>query len=80
MSPRTFARTFARQVGTTPAAHVEQLRIEAARTLLATTELDVATVARRVGFGRAETLHRAFRRVVGTTPDRYRQHFSRVSA
>jgi len=80
MSPRTFARTFARQVGTTPAAHVEQLRIESARTLLATTDLDVAAIARRVGFARAETLHRAFRRVAGTTPDRYRQHFSRLSA
>ncbi|MFV0316865.1 MAG: GlxA family transcriptional regulator [Microthrixaceae bacterium] len=80
MSPRTFARTFAREVGTTPAAHVELVRIEAARTLLATSDLGVDAVARRVGYRRTETMHRAFRRVVGTTPDSYRQHFSRQPA
>jgi transcriptional regulator GlxA family with amidase domain len=80
MSPRTFARTFRREVGTTPAAHVEQLRVEAARTLLATSDLPIDAIARRVGYRRVETLHRAFRRTVGTTPDRYREHFSRRSA
>ena len=74
MSPRTFARAFRAQVGTTPAAHVEALRVEAARRLLETTDLTVAAVARTVGLGRPETLHRAFSRRVGTTPDRYRQH------
>lgn len=80
MSPRTFARVFAREVGTTPAVHVELVRIEAARTLLVTSDLGVDGIARRVGYQRTETLHRAFRRVVGTTPDSYRQHFSRRSA
>jgi MFS family permease len=37
----------------------------------------VAAVAAAVGIRRPETLHRAFRRRVGTTPDRYRQHFGR---
>jgi transcriptional regulator GlxA family with amidase domain len=77
MSPRTFARAFAREVGTTPAAFVEELRVEAAQRLLETTDLTVAAVAGRVGIQHAETLHRAFRRRVGTTPDQYRQHFAR---
>jgi transcriptional regulator GlxA family with amidase domain len=77
MSPRTFARVFRRETGTTPAAFVEELRVEAARRLLETTDLTVAAVARRVGVRHAETLHRAFHRRLGTTPDRYRQHFSR---
>jgi transcriptional regulator GlxA family with amidase domain len=76
MSPRSFARAFKTETGTTPAAHVEALRVEAARRLLATTDQTVATVARHVGFRHAETLHRAFARQVGTTPDRYRQHFT----
>ena len=76
MSPRTFARAFRAETGTTPAAYVEALRVEAARRLLETTDLTVAAVARRVGLRHAETLHRAFRRRVGTTPDRYRQHFA----
>ncbi|MCP4434834.1 MAG: GlxA family transcriptional regulator [Actinomycetia bacterium] len=80
MSPRTFARNFGREVGTTPAAHIERLRVETARTLLATSDLGIDTIARRVGYRRVETLHRAFRRTVGTTPDRYRQHFSRQPA
>jgi transcriptional regulator GlxA family with amidase domain len=77
MSPRTFARVFRRETGTTPAAFVEELRVEAARRLLETTDLTVAAVAGRVGMKHAETLHRAFHRRLGTTPDRYRQHFGR---
>jgi len=77
MSPRNFARAFRRETGTTPAAFVEQLRVEAARRLLEDTDLTVAAIASRVGIRHAETLHRAFRRRVGTTPERYRQHFSR---
>jgi transcriptional regulator GlxA family with amidase domain len=80
MSPRTFARTFRAETGTTPAAHVEELRVEAARRLLETTDQTVSAIARHVGLKHAETLHRAFARRVGTTPDRYRQHFARRPA
>jgi transcriptional regulator GlxA family with amidase domain len=73
MSRRTFARAFRRETGTTPAAFVEQLRLEAACRLLETTDLTVAAIAHQVGIRHAETLHRAFVRQVGTTPDRYRQ-------
>jgi transcriptional regulator GlxA family with amidase domain len=77
MAPRTFARTFRRETGTTPAVYVETIRVEAARRLLEDTGLTVATIAATVGMRHAETLHRAFRRRVGTTPDNYRQHFGR---
>ena len=80
MSSRSFARTFVAETGTTPAAYVEELRVEAARRLLEGSDLTVETVAKAVGFRRAETLYRAFRRRVATTPDRYRQHFARSSA
>lgn len=63
--------------GDQPAAHVEDLRVEAARRLLETTELTVAAIATAVGFRHAETLHRAVARRLATTPDRYRQHFAR---
>ena len=76
MSPRTFARRFRRETGTTPAAYVEQVRVEAARHLLATTDLTVTAIAHRIGIRHAETLHRSFQRRVGTTPERYRQHFA----
>jgi len=77
MSPRTFARFFVRETGMTPAAYVEELRVEAAQRLLETSDLTVDAVAGRVGMRHPEILHRAFRRRVGTTPDRYRQHFGR---
>ena len=77
MSPRSFARAFRAETGTTPAAYVEALRVEAARRLLETSDLTVAAVAGAVGIRHAETLHRAFRRRVGTTPDQYRKHFQR---
>ena len=80
MSPRTFARAFRAETGTTPAAHVEELRVEAARRLLETTDLTVSTIARQVGLRHGETLHRAFLRRAGTTPARYRQHFARRPA
>lgn len=80
MSARSFARAFKDQTGTTPASHVEELRVEAARRLLETTDHTVAAVAGAVGLRRPETLHRAFARRLGTTPARYRQHFSRRPA
>jgi transcriptional regulator GlxA family with amidase domain len=77
MSPRSFARRFTRETGTTPAAFVEELRVERARELLETTDLNVAAIAAAVGLRTSETLYRAFQRRVATTPDRYRQHFAR---
>jgi transcriptional regulator GlxA family with amidase domain len=76
MSPRTFARTFRAEVGTTPAAFVRASRVEAARRLLESGDAGMADVARRCGFGTVETMHRAFRRTVNTTPGAYRRHFS----
>jgi transcriptional regulator GlxA family with amidase domain len=79
MSPRTFARTFRAEVGTTPAAFVQSSRVEAARRLLESTGQSTAEIARACGFGTIETMHRAFRRTVHTTPGQYRRHFT-VSA
>lgn len=76
MSPRNFARVFSREVGITPAAFVETLRIERARTLLETTDLQVDEVARRCGFGTVETLRRAFGRRVRVSPSDYRDRFA----
>lgn len=76
MSARTFARTFRAQVGTTPAAFVQASRVEAARRLLETTDQGTAEIARSCGFGTVETMHRAFRRAVHTTPGQYRRHFA----
>ncbi|HKW92101.1 MAG TPA: GlxA family transcriptional regulator [Methylomirabilota bacterium] len=79
MSPRNFARAFRREIGSTPAAYVEAQRVEGARRLLETADLSVVEVAAACGFGRAETMHRAFRRGVQVSPGQYRRHFRVVS-
>jgi transcriptional regulator GlxA family with amidase domain len=78
MSERTFVRSWHRETGTTPAAYVESVRVEAARRLLESTDMTVDAVARAVGLRRAERLHRAVRRQLGTTPGSYRAHFARA--
>ena len=78
MSPRNFARAFGREIGVTPAAYVEAQRVEGARRLLETTGRSVADIAIACGFGRVETMHRAFRRALHVTPGSYRRHFRAV--
>jgi transcriptional regulator GlxA family with amidase domain len=80
MSPRHFAREFAAEVGTTPARYVEELRVEAARRLLESTRRGVEDVARTCGFGTAETMRRAFLRLVHVAPADYRRRFNKESA
>jgi transcriptional regulator GlxA family with amidase domain len=79
LSQRQFARAFAAEVGTTPAVYVENLRLEAARRLLETSDLTVETIAKTVGMSLPETLYRAFRRRLGTTPDQYRKHWNNTT-
>jgi transcriptional regulator GlxA family with amidase domain len=75
MSPRNFSRVFAREAGATPARFVEQVRVEAARRLLEESHASVDEVATRCGFGTAETMRRAFLRVLRTSPREYRNRF-----
>lgn len=76
MSARTLARAFAREVGMTPAAYVEALRVERARALLEAGHGPLARVARACGFGTTETMRRAFHRRLGVAPADYRTRFS----
>jgi transcriptional regulator GlxA family with amidase domain len=75
LSERQLARLFAKQVHTTPARFVERVRVEAARDLLESSRSSVDAVAADCGFGSAETMRRAFLRVLGVGPGQYRQRF-----
>ncbi|MGF1429822.1 GlxA family transcriptional regulator [Kitasatospora sp. LaBMicrA B282] len=77
LSERQFFRVFADDVGRSPAAYVEASRVELARTLLESTDACLDVIAARCGFGTPGTLHRAFRRVLNTTPGQYRERFTR---
>jgi transcriptional regulator GlxA family with amidase domain len=72
MSVRSFHRHCVRSLGITPAKLIEKLRVEQARTLLATTELGTKAIAARCGFGPAPRMTRAFERALGVAPRAYR--------
>jgi transcriptional regulator GlxA family with amidase domain len=73
MSVRNFERVFTREVGTTPAQYVLQTRVEAARRLLERTDGGLKQVASATGFGSVDLMRRAFVRLLGITPRRYRE-------
>ena len=75
MSPRTFARRFRDETGTTPHQWLTHQRLLLAERLLEETGLPVDAVARRTGFGNAATLRHHFSRARSTTPQSYRQSF-----
>jgi len=78
LSPRTFARRFRAETGTTPLQWLTDQRILHARRLLEETAQPVEVVADLVGFGSASVLRHHFTRRVGTTPQSYRRTFARA--
>jgi transcriptional regulator GlxA family with amidase domain len=76
MSPRNFTRLFAAETGSTPAAFVEEVRVERARRLLEGTAMPIEEVADRSGFRSGDVLRRVFLRRLGTTPGDYRDRFA----
>jgi transcriptional regulator GlxA family with amidase domain len=75
LSERSFARAFRAEVGQTPAAYVEALRVERARALLEDGAQSLELVARATGFSSPEILRRAFHRRLGVSPAGYRERF-----
>ncbi|MES5816937.1 helix-turn-helix domain-containing protein [Streptomyces sp. RG80] len=75
MSPRTFARRFQQETGTTPYRWILRQRVLLAQHLLEATDETVDAVAGRTGFGTAAALRHQFVRALGTTPNAYRRAF-----
>jgi len=80
VSPRTFARRFREETGTTPLQWLLARRVIEARRLLEETDLPVEEIARRAGFGTAAGLRDHFRRATETTPMAYRRSFRPAQA
>jgi transcriptional regulator GlxA family with amidase domain len=76
MSPRTFARRFRAETGTTPHAWITNRRVLRAEELLETTDRSVDWIAAEVGFGNAATLRHHFGRARTVSPQQYRRTFS----
>jgi len=75
-APRTFARRFRAETGTTPLQWLLHQRVLLARRLLEATDVPVEQVATDAGFGSAVNLREHFRRATATTPSAYRAAFA----
>jgi len=75
MSPRNFARIFAKEMNITPAKFVERLRIEAARRRLEESHSTLQKVAADCGFGTPNSMRSVFQRTLGVAPGQYRRNF-----
>lgn len=72
MSTHYFSELFRQSVGVSPHQYLLQQRIDRAKTLLQETALPLAEISLMSGFQDQSHFTKVFRKLVGTTPSRYR--------
>jgi AraC family transcriptional regulator len=72
LSPFHFSRMFHRSVGKTPHQYVLDRRIEKAKEMLCSSDLQLVEIALLTGFGSQSNFSRAFRKATGQSPGKYR--------
>ena len=78
LTPRTFARRFRSATGYDPMDYVQSLRVDEAKQLLESDELNVDEVGVAVGYQDPTSFRRLFKRKAGLTPAAYRRKFARI--
>lgn len=73
MSESHFRRVFEKSTGQTPLEYLNHMRIRKACSLLYKTENSVEEISHQVGFSAVSTFNRNFRRLMGTSPFRWRK-------
>lgn len=71
-SPAYLSRLFKEKTGTNFVAYVNQMRIDASKAELLSTDYSVAQVAQRCGFENVSYFTRVFKKLVGVTPAKFR--------
>ena len=71
-SPAYLSRIFKEKTGTNFVAYVNQMRIEASKAELLSTDFSVSQVAQRCGFENVSYFTRVFKKFTGVTPAKYR--------
>lgn len=74
LSPRQFSRAFRAETGQSPAKAIENLRVEAARSLMEQSRHPIDVVARQTGFSDRDHMRRAFLRAFGQPPQVLRRN------
>lgn len=72
ISPNYLTQLFRRQLGITPTAYLQSLRMDAARQLLLTSDISIKDIAARVGYNDHLYFRRHFKTLNQTTPSAYR--------
>jgi transcriptional regulator GlxA family with amidase domain len=75
MAPRTFARRFKAETGTTPYHWITNQRVLLAERMLEESDETIERIATRVGFSNATAFRHHFSRLRGTSPQSYRRSF-----
>jgi transcriptional regulator GlxA family with amidase domain len=73
VSVRQLTRLFREHLGEPPGTAVRRIRLEIAARMAATTDLPMSQLARRCGFGSAESLRQAFVAKFGVSPRTFRR-------
>lgn len=79
MGTRTFKRRFKDATGETPLHYIQQLRVEAAKHQLESTQRQTSRIIWDIGYEDASSFRRLFKRTVGCTMEQYRRRFSYVT-
>jgi AraC-like DNA-binding protein len=72
--------SFRQTLGRSPIRYLTEWRMHLAEDLLATTDIGIAAVARRVGYDSEEAFSRAFKRAHGCAPSRWREARAEIPA
>jgi len=79
LTPRTFVRHFKAATGRLPAAYVQALRVEAAKSMLERDSKPIQKISSEVGYDDVAFFRNLFKRITGMTPAEYRAHFAPMS-
>lgn len=73
LSPSYFSHLFKERTGLTFSTYLTNCRVEQAKHQLRQSDIPLAELAQELGFDNQQYFSRVFKRVVGTTPGRYRK-------
>ena len=80
MAPRTFARRFKAETGTTPYHWLTNQRVMLAERMLEESDETIERIATKAGFSNATAFRHHFARLRGTSPQQYRRIFKEPRA
>ncbi|MDO5417684.1 MAG: response regulator [Lachnospiraceae bacterium] len=73
LNEKYFTSRFTREAGMTFTAYLTDLRMQKAKSLMASTDLKMYEISERVGYHNVEHFNRVFRKSFGTSPGDYRK-------